>query len=655
MIKNLHFSARAALTLLFAVLTMEVWAETKTAYAVLTDNNDGEGTKTLTFKCEVHDLGTNEWDVSKTSGEPWSSQRNTITKVVFESSFADARPQNCESWFIFCQNLTTIEGIEYLNTCEVTNMSHMFNGCTKLTSLDVSNFDTRQVKAMFSMFCHCHQLTNLDLSNFDTSEVTNMSMMFMNCHQLTNLDLSNFDTGKVTTMLQMFKGSENLACLAISKGFKVAGSTTTTTMLDGCTALKQGKLILMGTDVPNIEQDIFGIFTDGTLITNLTKEQLGITGTATPYTWKGGTFKSVGGVSVQYLDENGETKTADNALPITAACTTLPGGWYYVESNVNLNHTLTFSGDAKLILSDGCKMVVENTNGHAISGDDNLTIYGQGGETEGGLTATGGPNGNGIFAKDAITINGGHVEATSIGNGHERDITINGGQVKVFGQDGIHSYNKIILGWNKATDYIYATIYNAIDSPVKTAAGKRFIAYNAASEDDISASRVIGDATNETTLDTDQLNDIAGKTLRPLDSYYLAVPTGTVVTGKTEVDGTTPKPDFTIDGKPYYIFKYGDTPAFTLADYGQDGVEVSGLPIDMAVTDRVPTIEFQMRNDDVNITSKFYNTAVKYMDWDDTQKKLVEKTTFVNEENPEYSTKVYILTGGGATTLRDDW
>ena len=77
-----------------------------------------------------------------------------------------------------------------------SNSKSMFDFCSKLTSLDLSNFDTSNVTNMDSMFYYT-SLTSLNVSNFNTSNVTNMSWMFA-CTDLTSLDLSNFDTSKVT-------------------------------------------------------------------------------------------------------------------------------------------------------------------------------------------------------------------------------------------------------------------------------------------------------------------------------------------------------------------------------------------------------------------------------------------------------------------------
>ena len=128
--------------------------------------------------------------------------------------------------------------------------------------------------------------------------------------------------------------------------------------------------------------------TDGTIFTNKTKQDLNVSGSGSPYTWKGGTFKSVGKWSVDYLDENGDNQVSTKGLPITASCTTLPAGWYFVEYNTNLNHQLTFTGDAKLILGDKAKLRITDATNTALTVSGNLTIYSQSlGDDMGSLTA----------------------------------------------------------------------------------------------------------------------------------------------------------------------------------------------------------------------------------------------------------------------------
>ena len=172
------------------------------AYAVFDGNS-----KTLTFKYGTHvpEGGYTEWEIPSGDTVPWINYNSKyITTVVFDPTFAEARPTTTANWFYNFDALTDIQGIEYLNTSEVTNMSGMFYYCDSLVSLDLSSLDTSSVTNMSNMFYSCQNLISLDLSNFDTSNVTDMSQMFYYCLDLTTLDLSFFDTSKSPNTKNMF-------------------------------------------------------------------------------------------------------------------------------------------------------------------------------------------------------------------------------------------------------------------------------------------------------------------------------------------------------------------------------------------------------------------------------------------------------------------
>ena len=57
----------------------------------------------------------------------------------------------------------------------------MFEGCSSLKELNLSNFNTNNVTNMYSMFHGCSSLKELNISNFNTNNVTNMSDMFSKC------------------------------------------------------------------------------------------------------------------------------------------------------------------------------------------------------------------------------------------------------------------------------------------------------------------------------------------------------------------------------------------------------------------------------------------------------------------------------------------
>ena len=122
----------------------------------------------------------------------WSVADSTTTRVVFDASFRDFRPFTTRWWFENYRALKQIEGLEYLNTQNVTNMDGIFWGCSGLTSLDLSHFNTQNVTDMDEMFYGCSGLTALDLSNFNTQNVTNMRGMFRGCSALTTIWCNTF-------------------------------------------------------------------------------------------------------------------------------------------------------------------------------------------------------------------------------------------------------------------------------------------------------------------------------------------------------------------------------------------------------------------------------------------------------------------------------
>ena len=133
--------------------------------------------------------------------------------------------------FYGCSSLTNLD-LSSFNTSNVTDMYSMFYGCSSLTNLDLSSFNTSNVTDMDYMFYGCSSLTNLDLSSFNTSNVTYMDYMFYGCSSLTNLDLSSFDTSKVTSFNEMFSGCTNLEVLCTPKKHTTSGVTLPLTMYD---------------------------------------------------------------------------------------------------------------------------------------------------------------------------------------------------------------------------------------------------------------------------------------------------------------------------------------------------------------------------------------------------------------------------------------
>ena len=193
---------------------------------------------TLTFRCGYKKtLGENEYALNSGEEEPaWETNYNNISRVVFDASFANARPTSCYAWFRHSKNLTQIAGIENLNTANVTNMSEMFNGCSNLVKLDVTNFNTAKVTTMLGMFYDCSNLTELDVTHFNTAKVTTMYGMFGGCSNLAELDVTHFNTANVTNMFDMFYACKSLTTIYVSDKFVINNKSYD--LFSGCIKLK---------------------------------------------------------------------------------------------------------------------------------------------------------------------------------------------------------------------------------------------------------------------------------------------------------------------------------------------------------------------------------------------------------------------------------
>ena len=194
---------------------------------------------TLTFRCGYKKiLGKNEYELNSGTNRPkWETPGDQINLVVFEPSFANARPTSCYAWFQNFYKLKQIEGIENLNTENVKDMSDMFSGCSGLISLDVTHFNTENVTRMSGMFSGCSGLISLDVTHFNTENVTSMSGMFDDCSGLISLDVTNFNTANVTSMSGMFYGCNKLKEIYVSDKFVTDDVISSEYMFMACSSL----------------------------------------------------------------------------------------------------------------------------------------------------------------------------------------------------------------------------------------------------------------------------------------------------------------------------------------------------------------------------------------------------------------------------------
>ena len=259
-IKSLATRLLVVFIMCLPLWTSKSYSQEAESYVVL-NTTDG----TLTFKHDT-EKPSDAYSLNYGYNFPgWKNQAEKIKTVIFDDSFADARPEFCSYWFANCENLTSIIGIENLNTENVKLMMCMFYHCKSLTSLDVSKFDTKNVEDMNGMFDTCSGLTTLDVSNFNTSNVTEMEAMFAGCSNLKSIDISNFDTRNVTLIGSLFKNCSSLTSLDVSK-LNTDKVTTMKWMFYGCSNLESIDLSKLNT--ANVK-NMYGMFRYCSSLTSL--------------------------------------------------------------------------------------------------------------------------------------------------------------------------------------------------------------------------------------------------------------------------------------------------------------------------------------------------------------------------------------------------
>ena len=176
------------------------------------------------------------YDNINTSGmtAPWSANRADIKKVVFEAS---AAPTQVNRWFYNCTNLETVENADRLDLSNVTSTAGMFQGCTKLASVDTGSWNVSNVTDMNNMFTHCDVLSAIDVANWDTSKVANTQSMFSYCKAVEELDTSNWNTDSLNTMNSMFFNCNALKSVDVSD-FDTSRATDLTNVFFKCNSLE---------------------------------------------------------------------------------------------------------------------------------------------------------------------------------------------------------------------------------------------------------------------------------------------------------------------------------------------------------------------------------------------------------------------------------
>ena len=184
----------------------------------------------------------------------WLLFPNKISTVVFEDGVK--APGSISGLFQGCSKIKSIDFGSF-DTADAEDMSYMFDRCSSLRHIDVSMLNTSNVKSMFWMFQSCSSLESLELSNFNTSKLEDARGMFGSCSPLKELYLSNLDTSRVSEMGSMFDGCSKLRKINLSN-FSTVSAHGMDGMFYNCTSLKELDLSSFDTSSASSMNYFFG-------------------------------------------------------------------------------------------------------------------------------------------------------------------------------------------------------------------------------------------------------------------------------------------------------------------------------------------------------------------------------------------------------------
>ena len=201
----------------------------------LSANDNGDGTVRVDVLATAmgydigYDFDTIYYDALYLPSKISFQGLNTVTNIKFysgmESGFTEdglaytvGGLTDMSNMFSDCSSLTSIEGLQYIDTSKVTTMYNTFYGCNKLTTLDLSGWNIDNVTTIETMFAYCSSLvTVIGLNELNVSGIDNMGGLFTDCSNLTEINISSWDVSKVTNFGAVFRRCPKLTNIDVSK------------------------------------------------------------------------------------------------------------------------------------------------------------------------------------------------------------------------------------------------------------------------------------------------------------------------------------------------------------------------------------------------------------------------------------------------------
>ena len=160
----------------------------------------------------------------------------TNLQEVDLSNLDTSNVTNMNYMFLGCTSLNSID-LSKLDTSNVTDMYGMFAYCNSLETIDLSDINTSKVENAQYMFLYLQNLKSVKLGSLES--VTDMSGMFNGCSKLTNVEFSKTSSvPNVSSISGMFADCGSLENVDLSS-LIVSSDCNVDSIFNGCNNLKK--------------------------------------------------------------------------------------------------------------------------------------------------------------------------------------------------------------------------------------------------------------------------------------------------------------------------------------------------------------------------------------------------------------------------------
>ena len=172
------------------------------------------------------------------------------------SLFAGASTTSLNYTFYNCSSLTSID-LSLFAGASTTSLNYTFYNCSSLTSIEWGECTFPNVKTLLNTFYGCSKLTSIDLTPLAGSQITTLGSTFQGCSSLTSIDLTPFAGAQITNLSNTFYNCSKLTSVDLTP-LTGAPITTLQSTFQGCSSLTSIDLTpFAGAQITNLSNTFY--------------------------------------------------------------------------------------------------------------------------------------------------------------------------------------------------------------------------------------------------------------------------------------------------------------------------------------------------------------------------------------------------------------